>query len=171
MDQPVEAVLLPGVLDGLSGRLGLMPPRAVDLPTLAREGVSRWWAATLREAVMMTEGKETNPDRVTPHVVHPGLHQDYSLDFQMQRVGDVAPTLMSPMLAGLVNSICLTGGPVVPKGPAPPRTGEGLWGCGGAPAQPAAPGPSHIGRPVETNHWGWRQSISMPPSWRLSPRT
>ena len=41
MDQPVEAVLLPGILDGLSGRLGLMPPGAVDPPTLAREGISQ----------------------------------------------------------------------------------------------------------------------------------
>ena len=40
MDQPVEAVLLPGILDGLSRRLGLMPPGVVDLPTSAREGVS-----------------------------------------------------------------------------------------------------------------------------------
>ena len=40
MDQPVEAVLLPGILDGLSGRLGLMPPGVVDPPTSAREGVS-----------------------------------------------------------------------------------------------------------------------------------
>ena len=40
MDQPMEAVLLPGILDGLSGRLSLMPPGVVDLPTSAREGVS-----------------------------------------------------------------------------------------------------------------------------------
>ena len=40
MDQPMEAVLLPGILDGLSGRLGLMPPGVVDSPTSAREGVS-----------------------------------------------------------------------------------------------------------------------------------
>ena len=80
MDQPVEAVLLPGILDGLSGRLSLMPPGVVDLPTSAREGISRRWAATLREAVMKTEGREVNPDWVTPHVVHPGLHQDYNLD-------------------------------------------------------------------------------------------
>ena len=32
MDQPVEAVLLPGILDGLSGRLGLTPPGVVDPP-------------------------------------------------------------------------------------------------------------------------------------------
>ena len=41
MDQPVEAVLLPGILDGLSGRLGLTPPGVVDPPTSARKGVSR----------------------------------------------------------------------------------------------------------------------------------
>ena len=41
VDQPVEAVLLPGILDGLSGRLGLMPPGVVDPPTSAREGISR----------------------------------------------------------------------------------------------------------------------------------
>ena len=40
VDQPVEAILFPGILDGLSGRLGLMPPGVVDPPTLAREGVS-----------------------------------------------------------------------------------------------------------------------------------
>ena len=99
---------------------------------------------------MMTEGREVNPDRVTPHVVHPGLHQDYSLDFQMQRVDDIAPTLTSPMLSGLISSIRLAGGPKVPKGPASPKMEEGLWGCGRAPAGPDAPGPSHIGGSVET---------------------
>ena len=54
------------------------------------------------------------------------------------------------MLAGLASSIRLTGRPVVPKGPASPKTEEGLWGHGGAPAQPAVPGPSYIGGPMET---------------------
>ena len=40
MDQPLEAIFFPGILDGLSGRLGLMPPGVVDLPISAREGVS-----------------------------------------------------------------------------------------------------------------------------------
>ena len=99
---------------------------------------------------MMTEGREANLDRVTPHVVHPGLHQDYNLDFRMRRVDDIAPTLTSPMLAGLISSIRLTGRPAVPKGPASPKTEEGLWGHGGAPAWPDVPGPSHIGGPMET---------------------
>ena len=54
------------------------------------------------------------------------------------------------MLAGIASSVHLTRRPAVPKVPASPKTGEGLWGCGGAPAQPAVPGPSHIDRPVET---------------------
>ena len=99
---------------------------------------------------MMTEGREVNPVRVTPHVVHPGLHQEYNLDFQMRRVDDIVPTLMSPMLAGLVSSVRLIGRPAVPKGPASPKTEEGLWGRGGAPARPDVPGPSHIGGPMET---------------------
>ena len=41
VEQPMEAVLLPGILDGLSGRLGMMPPGVVDQPTSAREGISR----------------------------------------------------------------------------------------------------------------------------------
>ena len=67
----------------------------------------------------------------------------------MRRVGDIAPTLTSPMLAGLMNSVRLTGRPAVPKGPAPPKTEEGWWGRGGALAQPAIPGPLHIGGPME----------------------
>ena len=99
---------------------------------------------------MTTERREANPDQVTPHVVHPGLHQDYELDFQMWRVDDIAPTLTSPMLVGIASSIRLTRRPVVSKGPASPKTEEGLQGHGGAPAQPAVPGPSHIDGPVET---------------------
>ena len=99
---------------------------------------------------MKTEGREVNQDWVTPHVVHPGLHQACYLDFQMQRVDDIAPTLTSPMLSGLISSIHLTGGPKVPKGPASPKMEEGLWGRGGAPAGPDVLGPSHISRPMET---------------------
>ena len=150
VEQPMEAVLLPGILDGLSGRLGMMPQGMVDQPTSAREDVSWQSAATLREPVMMTEGWEASPDQITPHVVHPGLHQDYELDFQMRRVNDIAPTLTSPMLVGIASSIRLTGRPAVPKGSESPKTEEGLQGCGGAPAQPSVPDPSHISGPVET---------------------
>ena len=144
MDQPLKAIFFPGILDGLSGRLGLMPPGVVDLPTSARVGMSRRLAAALREAVMRTEGRDVNLKQVTPHVVHPGLHQDYDLDFRMQRVDDIAPTLTSPMLSGLVSSVRLLVRPEVPRGPASPKTEEGLWGRSRAPTGPDAPSPSHI---------------------------
>ena len=111
VDQPLKAIFFPGILDGLSGRLGLMPPGVVDPPTSAREGVSQRWAAALREAVVRTEGRDVNLEQVTPHVVHPGLHQDYDLDFRMWRVDDIAPTLTSPMLSWLVSSVCFLGRP------------------------------------------------------------
>ena len=150
VEQPVEAVLLPGILDGLSGRLSMTAPGVVDPPTSAREGVFWQWAATLREAVMTTKGREVNPDQITPHVEHPALHQDYELDFQLWRVNDIAPTLTSPILVGIASSLHLPKRPAVPEGPESPKTEEGLQGGGGAPAQPAAPGPSHIGEPMET---------------------
>ena len=128
----------------------MMPPGVVDQPTSAREGISRQWAATLREAVMMTEEREANLDQITPHVVHPALHQDYELDFQLWRVNDIAPTLTSPMLVGIASSVHLPGRPAMPKGPESPKTKEGLQGRGGAPAQPSVPGPSHISGPMET---------------------
>ena len=40
VDQPLEAIFLPGILDRLTGRLGLMPPGVVDPPTSARAGMS-----------------------------------------------------------------------------------------------------------------------------------
>ena len=94
---------------------------------------------------MRTEGRDVNLEQVTPHVVHPGLHQDYDLDFRMWRVDDIAPTLTSPMLSGLVSSVWFLGRPEVPRGPASPKMEEGLWGHSGAPAGPDAPGPSCIG--------------------------
>ena len=81
-----------------------------------------------------------------PHVVHPGLHQDYDLDFRMRRVDDIAPTLTSPMLSGLVSNVCFIGRPEVPRGPTSLKTEEGLSGPSGAPPGPDAPGPSCIGR-------------------------
>ena len=41
VEQPMEAVLLPGILDGLSARLGIPAPGVVNQPTSVREGVSQ----------------------------------------------------------------------------------------------------------------------------------
>ena len=49
--QPLKANFFPGILEGLVGRLGLAPPGMTDPPTSVRAGMSRHWAAILREAV------------------------------------------------------------------------------------------------------------------------
>ena len=59
-DQPLEANFFPGILEGLAGRLGLVPPSVTDPPTSVRAGMSRQWVATLREAVRRTEGISTS---------------------------------------------------------------------------------------------------------------
>ena len=41
MDQPLKDNFFPGILDGLAGRLGLVPPGVTDPPTSSRAGVSR----------------------------------------------------------------------------------------------------------------------------------
>ena len=80
-DQPLKANFFPGILEGLAGRLGLMPLGVTDPPTLSRAGVSQRWAAALREAVKTTEGRDINLKQVTRTVGPPGLHLDYGLDF------------------------------------------------------------------------------------------
>ena len=43
----LEANVFSGILEGVTGRLGLSPPGMTDPPVLARVGVSRQWATTL----------------------------------------------------------------------------------------------------------------------------
>ena len=91
---------------------------------------------------MRNEGRDIDLEQVTPHVVHPGLHQDYDLDFRMQRVDDIAPTLTSALLSGLISNIHLLGRPEVPREPVSSKAEEGLWGRNGTPARPDVLGPS-----------------------------
>ena len=53
----LKANIFSGILEGVTGRLGLLPPSMMDPPVSARVGVSRQWAATLQEAIQKTEGK------------------------------------------------------------------------------------------------------------------
>ena len=150
VEQPMEAVLLPGILDSLSARLSIPAPGMVNQPASAREGVSQRWAAALREAVMMTEGREVDSDRITQHVVHPALHQDYASDFRSRRVADIASTLTSPILVGITSSMHLPKRPTMPEEPGTPREQESPQGAREALVPPAIPGPSHIDEPMET---------------------
>ena len=98
---------------------------------------------------MTTEGREVDSDRITQHVVHPALHQDYASDFRSRRVADIAPTLTSPILAGIASSMRLPKRPTMPEEPETPKAQEHLQGGGEALVQPAIPGPLHIDEPME----------------------
>ena len=41
VEQPLKAIFVPGILEVLSGRLGLMPPGVANPPCSVREGMSR----------------------------------------------------------------------------------------------------------------------------------
>ena len=99
---------------------------------------------------MTTDEREVNSDRITQHVVHPALHQDYASDFQSRRVADIAPTLTSPLLVGITSSMRLPKRPTMPQEPGSPRVQEHPQGGGEALVQPAIPGPLHIDEPMET---------------------
>ena len=141
--QPLEANFFPGILEGLVGRLGLVPPGITDPPTSVREGVSHHWAATLREAVRRMEGRDIDLRQVTSTVVPHGLHLDYDLDFQTRRVDDVAPTLTSPLLFSLVGNIRQLKRPEIPGEPISFKADGDLWGPGRVPPTPDVPSPSH----------------------------
>ena len=81
MDQPLEANFFPGILEGVAGRLGLVPPGVPNPSTSAGAGVFRQWATTLREAVMKMVGRDIDLEQVARNMLPPGLHLDYDLDF------------------------------------------------------------------------------------------
>ena len=94
---------------------------------------------------MTMEARDINLKQVTHNVMPPGLHLDYDLDFRTRRVDDIAPTLTSPLLSGLVGNICPLQRPEIPGKPPSFKADEGLWGHGSAPPKPGAPGLSHYG--------------------------
>ena len=95
----------------------------------------------------------------------------------MWRVDDIAPTLTSPLLSGLVSNIHLLGRPEVPREPASSKMEEGLWGHSGAPARPDAPAGQHPicewpkWRPKGTSCTSREGSTLTKPSLGLTQRT
>ena len=120
-----------------------MPPGVTDPPTSVREGVACHWAVTLKEAIRRTEGRDINLRQVMSTVVPHGLHLDYDLDFQTRRVDEVAPTLTSPLLPGLIGNIRQLERPEIPGEPTSFKADGDLWGPGRVPPEPDVPSPSH----------------------------
>ena len=93
--QPIEADLFPGILEGLAGNLGLSPAGTVNPPRSRQEGVMRRWATALRQATYdPSDTGQGSTSSTTPL----GLHLNYSMEFRLQRVGDIPPALTSSLL-------------------------------------------------------------------------
>ena len=76
--QPIEADLFPGILEGLAGNLGLSPAGTVNPPRSRQEGVMRRWATALRQAAYdPSDTGQGSASSMTPL----GLHLDYSMEF------------------------------------------------------------------------------------------
>ena len=123
----------PGILEGLVGRPGLVSLGITNPPTSIREGVARYWAAALREAVRKTEGGDVDPRQVTSNVVPHGLHLNYDLDFRSRRVDDIAPTLTSPLLPGLIGNILQLEWTPLPREPPSFQADKDLGSSSGRP--------------------------------------
>ena len=92
--QPIEADLFPGILEGLAGNLGLSPAGTVDPPHSRQEGMMRRWATALRQAA---DDPSDTGQGSTSSTTPLGLHLNYSVDFRSQRVGDIPPALTSSL--------------------------------------------------------------------------
>ena len=82
------------------------------------------------------EGRDIDLKQVAHTMVPPGLHLDYGLDFRTRRIDDIAPTLTSPLLSGLIDNIHQLEKPKIPKRPASFKVDEGLWGLSWALPKP-----------------------------------
>ena len=143
MNQPLKANFFSGILEGVAGRLRLVPPGATNPPASARAGVSRQCVATLREAVQKMEGRDIGVEPVAPDMLPPGLHLDYDPDSETRRVDDIAPVLTPSLLSGLVGNICGLEKPEVPTQPIPFKAGVGMAAHEWIPPKMEALGPSH----------------------------
>ena len=143
MNQPLKTNFFSGILEGVAGRLGLVPPGMTDPPASARVGVLRQWAATLREAVQKMEGRDIGVEPVAHDMLPPGLCLDYDPDSKTRGVNDIAPVLTPSLLSGLVGNICGLKKPEIPTQPTPFEAGDSMGGHGLIPLKLEAPGPSH----------------------------
>ena len=136
-----------GILEGLTGRLGLSPPSATSPLVSAREGISRQWASAVREAVLKTEGRVLHARLVTPDILPPELRLDRDPGLDSGELDVMAPVLMPALLSGLAANIVGLERPTTSPLSASFEVKDSTKGFGGGPPVSGAPGPSHDGGP------------------------
>ena len=143
----LDANVFTGILEGLTGRLGLSPPSATSPLVSAREGISRQWASAVREAVLKTEGRVLHARLVTPDILPPGLQLDRDLGLDFGELDVMAPVLMPALLSGLAANIVGLERPTTSPLSASFEVKDSTKGFGGGPPMSGAPRPSHDGGP------------------------
>ena len=143
----LDANVFTGILEGLTGRLGLSPPSATGPPVSAREGISRQWATTIREAVLKTEGRVFHTRLVTPDILPPGLQLDQDLGLDSGELDVMAPVLTPALLSGLAANIVGLERPTTSPLSASFEVKDSTKGFEGGPPMSGAPWPSHDGDP------------------------
>ena len=139
----LEANVFSGILEGVTGRLGLSPPGMTDPPVSARVGVSQQWASALQEAVQKTEGKVFQVGPVASNILPPRLQLDYDPGFKTRGLDVMAPVLMPSLLSGLTGNIVGLEQPRIPTPSASSEAGGSVGGLARVPLKSGAPGPSH----------------------------
>ena len=144
----LKANVFSGILEGVTGRLGLSPPGMMDPPVSGRAGVSRQWAATFHKAIQKTEGRAFHAGPVAHNILPPGLQLDYDPGLETRGLDVMAPVLTPSLLSGLTgNTVGLEQlGTLTPS--ASFETDGGMGGLAKIPLKSGAPGPS---REVDRN--------------------
>ena len=143
----LDANVFTGILEGLTGRLGLSPPSATGSPVSAREGISQQWASTVREAILKTEGRVLHAGLVTPDILPPRLRLDQNPGLDSGELDVMAPVLMPALLSGLAANLVGLERPTTSPLSASFEVKDSRKGFEGGPLMSGAPGPSHDGDP------------------------
>ena len=122
VDQPVESNFLPGILEGLLGRLGIAAHGEMNPPTSAKEGAAQLWASTVLNAVQKMEKRQVKLKTSGSLGMPSGLHLNYEEDFLNYQSHQVPGVFTDPLfLPNMVNSVYKLVIPPVLSG-APPFT-------------------------------------------------
>ena len=122
VDQPVESNFLPGILEGLLGRLSITAPGEKNPPTSAKEGAARLWTSAVLNAVQKMEKRQVRLETSGSSGMPSGLHLNYEEDFLNYRNHQVPGVFTDPLfLPNMVNSVYKLVIPPVLSG-APPFT-------------------------------------------------
>ena len=106
VDQPVESNFLPGILEGLLGRLGITAHGEMNPPTSAKEGAAQLWASTVLNAVQKMEKRQVKLETSGSSGMPSGLHLNYEEDFLNYRSHQVPGVFTDPLfLPNMVNSV------------------------------------------------------------------